>query len=157
MGIRPIKLKGLILFVLATFAFGGLGALLGGDTSAVYNTLIKPPLSPPGIIFPIVWGILYALMGVGAYILSNERVCEVSSLLKIYWLQLLLNALWPLFFWRFEMFSFAAFIIAGLIILNLIFFVGAFKVNKLSAVLFIPYIIWLCFALYLNIGIAVLN
>lgn len=157
MSIRPIKLKRLILYVLITLLFGGLGTLLGGDTSAVYATLNKPPLSPPGIVFPIVWSILYTFMGVGAYILSTERGCDVPLLLRIYWGQLILNVLWPLVFWRFELYTLAAVIIAILIILNMIFVVGAAKENKVVTVLFIPYLIWLSFALYLNISIAVMN
>lgn len=157
MEIKPIKLKTLILYVVITLLFGVLGALLGGDTSAIYSTLVKPPLSPPGIVFPIVWSVLYALMGTGAYILSTENADSVPSLLKLYWVQLILNALWPLVFWQFNMYSLAAIIIAILFIMNLIIVLGSWSVNKVVSILFIPYLLWLAFALYLNIGIAVLN
>ena len=157
MNIRPIKLKKLILYVVVTFLFGGIGALLGGGVSQTYTTLNKPTLSPPGIVFPIVWSILYLLMGIAAYFLSNEQNPKISGLLKIYWIQLIFNALWPLVFWRLEAYVPAAIIIAIILILVVVFTIGASKINKLSAILFVPYIIWLLFALYLNIGIAVLN
>ena len=155
--IRTIKLKKILLYLAATFAFGVIGALLGGGTGQIYTSLNKPPLSPPGIVLPIVWSILYQLMGIGAYFLSNEKNPKSSFLLKIYWVQHILNALWPLIFWRLRAYEFAAVIIVALIILVVILTIGSFKINKLSAILFLPYIVWLLFALYLNIGIAVLN
>lgn len=155
--IRTVKLKKLLFYVVGTFLFGVIGALLGGGTSQIYSTLNKPPLSPPGIVFPIVWSILYLLMGIGAYFLSNERKIEISKLLKIYWIQLILNALWPLAFWRLQAFWLAAVIIIAILFLVVWLTLEAFKINKLSSYMFIPYIVWLLFALYLNIGIAVLN
>ena len=155
--IRTIKLKKILLYLAATFAFGVIGALLGGGTGQIYTSLNKPPLSPPGIVFPIVWSILYLLMGIGAYFLSNEKNPKSSFLLKIYWVQLILNALWPLIFWRLRAYELAAVIIVALVILVVILTIGSLKINKLSAILFLPYIAWLLFALYLNIGIAVLN
>jgi len=155
--IRTIKLKKLLLYVAVTFAFGVIGALLGGETGQIYETLNKPPLSPPGIVFPIVWSILYLLMGISAYFLSNEKSPSTSVFLKIYWVQLILNALWPLVFWRFGAYELAAVIIVAILVLVVILTLGSLKINKLSAILFVPYIIWLLFALYLNIGIAILN
>ena len=155
--IRIVKLKKLLFYVITTFVFGLIGAFLGGGTSQIYKSLVKPPFSPPGIVFPIVWSILYLLMGVSAYFLSNERKTEVSNLLKVYWVQLILNALWPLVFWRLETFELAAIIILVMIFFVCWLVIRTLKVNKMSALLLIPYIVWLLFALYLNIGIAVLN
>lgn len=157
MVVRTIKLKKLIVYLAATFLFGVVGALLGGGASQIYSSINKPPLSPPSIVFPIVWSILYLLMGLGAYFLSNERDSNTSDLLKVYWIQLVLNALWALFFWRVKAFWFAAIIIVAILVLVIWFTVKAYKINKLTAFMFIPYIIWLLFALYLNVGVAVLN
>ena len=157
MGIRPIKLKGILIYVLITIGIGVIGTLLSGDISGTYQSLNRPPLSPPGIVFPFVWNILYALMGTGAYILSTENSPATPMLLKLYWLQIVLNAVWSVLFWRFDLYTLAAILIGVLIILAIIYFVGAYRVNKISAWLFLPYIIWLLFALYLNIGITVLN
>ena len=157
MTVKSIKLKSLIFYIVATFAFGLLGTLLGGNTSEVYKTFERPPLSPPGIVFPIVWSILYLLLGVGAYILSTSKRVEVNKALNIYWLQLLFNAIWPLIFWRFKAFYLAASIIVIMIILTVILIVRSVKINKTAVYLFLPYTIWLLFALYLNLGIAILN
>lgn len=157
MGIRPIKLKGIVLFILLTVGIGALGNLLSGNVSEVYAGLNKPPLAPSGIVFPIVWNVLYVLLGIGAYILSAEKSPEVSSVLRLYWFQILLNPVWSLIFWRFNMYTLAAFLLGVLIILAIILIVRAASINKVSALLFIPYLLWLCFALYLNIGIAILN
>lgn len=157
MVIRIVKLKKLLFYVGATFVFGIIGAVLGGGTSQIYKTLNKPPLSPPGIVFPIVWSILYLLMGFAAYFISNERKEETSNLLKIYWIQLIFNALWPLVFWKLEAFWLAAIIIVVMLLLVSWLTLSAYKINNMSALLLVPYIIWLLFALYLNIGIAVLN
>lgn len=157
MVIRTIKLKKLLLYLGVTFAFGIIGTFLGGGTGQVYIMLNKPRFSPTSIIFPIVWSILYILMGFAAYFLSNERNSNISVLLKLYWLQLVLNALWPLVFWRLNLYVFASIIIVAILILVIIITIKAFKINKLSTYLLIPYIFWLLFALYLNIGIAVLN
>lgn len=157
MSLKPIRLKTLLLYVVVTFLFGIAGALLGGNTGEVYETLIRPPLSPPSILFPIVWSILYALMGVAAYIISTENTPKKEFLLRAYWAQLTLNALWPLVFWRFKAFGFAAAIIVLILVMVIYLAVNTFKINKTGFYLLLPYIIWLLFALYLNIGIAVLN
>lgn len=155
--VRTIKLKKLLLYLGVTLAFGAVGALLGGGIGQIYTALNKPFLSPPSIIFPIVWSFLYLLMGLAAYFLSNERNSEISDLLKLYWIQLVLNALWPLVFWRLEAYTLAAIIIVAILILTIIITVRAFKINRLSSYLLAPYVLWLLFALYLNVGIAVLN
>ncbi len=157
MGIKPIKLKGIILYVLLTIGIGVLGAVLAGNISGSYQALVKPPLSPPGIVFPIVWNILYLFLGTGAYILSTETNVSVSSLLKLYWIQIVLNAVWSIVFWRFEWYAFAAILIGVLLILGILMIARSYPINKVSALLFVPYLLWLLFALYLNIGIAVLN
>lgn len=157
MGIKPIKLKGIILFVLLTIGIGVVGTLLAGDISGSYRALIKPPLSPPGIVFPIVWNILYALLGVGAYILSTEEDRAVPGLLRLYWIQMILNAVWSVIFWRFEWYGLAALLIGVLLVLGIYMTLRTRQINRVSAILFVPYLLWLCFALYLNIGIAVLN
>lgn len=155
--IRTIKLKKLLLYLGVTFLFGVIGTLLGGGTEQIYALINKPPLSPPGIVFPIVWSVLYLLMGISAYFLSNERNSKTSELLKLYWIQLILNALWPLVFWRLKTYILAALIIIFILLLVAIITLKSLKINKLSSYLLVPYVIWLLFALYLNIGVALLN
>lgn len=157
MTLKPIRLKTLLLYIVVTFLFGVTGALLGGNTGEVYALLVRPPLSPPGILFPIVWSFLYALMAIAAYILSTENTPNKEFLLRVYWAQLTLNALWPLIFWRFKAFGVAALVIVLILVMVIYLAINAFKINKTVFYLLLPYIIWLLFALYLNIGIAVLN
>lgn len=118
-----------------------------------YNSLVKPPLSPPSIVFPIVWTILYVLMGISYYLLKNSSKKEKI----IYFVQLGVNALWSLFFFigKFYLFSFIWIILLDVLV---IFMIGIFYQNsKISGYLQIPYLIWILFATYLNLGIYVLN
>ena len=118
-----------------------------------YNSLVQPSLSPPSIVFPIVWTILYVLMGISYYLLKNPGKKE-----KIfYFVQLGVNALWSLFFFigKFYLFSFIWIILLDVLV---IFMIGIFYQNsKISGYLQIPYLIWILFATYLNLGIYVLN
>ena len=118
-----------------------------------YNSLVQPPLSPPSIVFPIVWTILYVLMGISYYLLKNPGKKE-----KIfYFVQLGVNALWSVFFFigKFYLFSFIWIILLDVLV---IFMIGIFYQNsKISGYLQIPYLIWILFATYLNLGIYVLN
>ena len=118
-----------------------------------YNSLVQPPLSPPSIVFPIVWTILYVLMGISYYLLKNPSKKEKI----IYFVQLGVNALWSVFFFigKFYLFSFIWIVLLDVLV---IFMTGIFyHNNKASAYLQIPYLIWILFATYLNLGIYVLN
>ena len=118
-----------------------------------YNSLVQPPLSPPSIVFPIVWTILYVLMGISYYLLKNPSKKEKI----IYFVQLGVNALWSVFFFigKFYLFSFIWIILLDVLV---IFMIGIFyHNNKASAYLQIPYLIWILFATYLNLGIYILN
>lgn len=118
-----------------------------------YNSLVQPPLSPPSIVFPIVWTILYVLMGISYYLLKNPSKKEKI----IYFVQLGVNALWSVFFFigKFYLFSFIWIVLLDVLV---IFMIGIFyHNNKASAYLQIPYLIWILFATYLNLGIYVLN
>lgn len=118
-----------------------------------YNSLVQPPLSPPSIVFPIVWTILYVLMGISYYLLKNPSKKEKI----IYFIQLGVNALWSVFFFigKFYLFSFIWIVLLDVLV---IFMIGIFyHNNKASAYLQIPYLIWILFATYLNLGIYILN
>ncbi len=156
MNIKPIRLKPLIFWVGSALLAGGIGALLGGSTDT-YKEIVKPPLSPPSIVFPIVWSILYVLIGLGAYVLSGERTKLSSAALKVYLINLVFNSLWQLIFFRLEAYNLAAIWLGIIVLLTFILVFLAYKINKKAFLLFLPYLIWVCFALYLSIGVAVLN
>lgn len=125
----------------------------------VYAGLNLPPYSPPGSVFPIVWSILYILMGISLY-LVRESNGSAEDKKKGYWLfgiQLVFNFLWTLVFFVFRFYTFAAVWLAALLILTAVNIYYFALVNKTSAWLLVPYIIWLAFALYLNTGVAMLN
>lgn len=115
-----------------------------------YQDLNKPPLSPPGIIFPIVWTILYIIMGYSFYKQDEQNKA-------IYYTQLIVNGLWSIFFFVFKWYLFSFIWIILLIILVIIMIKEFYKLNKLSGLINIPYLIWLVFATYLSFGVYILN
>lgn len=121
-----------------------------------YKSLVQPPLAPPSILFPIMWSILYILMGVSYGILDANSLVD-SSINSIYYWQLFVNALWSIFFfvlkWRF--FSFLWILL--LLVLVIVMTIRFYKKNKVSGFLQIPYILWVSFATYLNFFIYLLN
>ena len=121
-----------------------------------YNSLKQPPLAPPAILFPIVWTILYTLMGVSYGILDVNGLAD-SGINTIYYLQLFVNALWSFIFFVFK-WRFAAFLwIILLLILVIIMTIKFYRKNKTAGLLQIPYILWVAFATYLNFGVYLLN
>lgn len=115
-----------------------------------YQSLNKPPLSPPSLTFPIVWTILYIIMGYSFYKQFNQNK-------SIYYTQLIVNLLWSIFFFVFKWYLFSFLWIIFLIILVIIMIKKFYKENKLSGLLNIPYLIWLLFASYLSLGVYLLN
>ena len=120
-----------------------------------YNTLIKPPLSPPSILFPIVWSILYLLMGISYYLFKRNNNDNTTSF--IYYLQLFVNAMWSIIFFLWELRFLAIIWILLLDVLVILLIYLFFQKSKISSYLNIPYLIWLLFATYLTIGIYILN
>lgn len=121
-----------------------------------YNILNKPPLSPPSIIFPIMWTILYILMGISYGILKEKTLLD-KKVSNIYYIQLFVNALWSIFFFVFKwrLFSFIWLILLILLVVAMI--ILFYKKNKLSGILQIPYLVWILFASYLNLFVYLLN
>lgn len=156
MKIRPITL---IISIAIPLLVGGLASLLTMGSMEIFSALEQPPLSPPGWLFPIVWTVLYTLMGIACYLVirSGGEYNKVVDALKVYGIQLLFNFLWTIIFFNLDLYYVA---FAWLVVLWLIILVTIFRFYKLSrpaAYLMIPYIVWVTFAGYLNLGIAILN
>lgn len=152
-----IKLKSLLINLLITLGGGAVVALLTRESMEVYANLQQPPLAPPGIVFPIVWTILYTLMGISAYMITESGSKLKNKALTVYGIQLFLNFIWPLVFFNGQMFL-AAFIILMALWIMVLWMIGIFyKINPVAAFLQIPYAIWLTFAAYLNLGVYLLN
>ncbi len=148
-----------MIWIVLTEAVGTLAGFLTRDGMELYKTqVVKPPLSPPAIVFPIVWGILYALMGIGiARVWLSARSEERADAIQVYLLQLAINFTWSIFF--FNLRSYGGALTVLLILLGLIFWmIFRFRrVDRPAARLQIPYVIWVCFAAYLNAGVWLLN
>lgn len=133
-------------------AVGGLSGWLTREGTKYYNEVIqKPPLSPPAMVFPIVWGILFALMGFGAARVSlTPPSKDRSRSLNLFIVQLVVNFFWSLIFFNARAYGFAFFWLVLLWVLILGMILSFRKVDPLAAVLQIPYLIWVTFAAYLN-------
>lgn len=146
-------------WIILTEAIGGLSGWLAREGTEIYNaTITKPPLSPPSIVFPIVWGILFALMGIGAariYLASASGARSRSLLLFL--VQLVVNFFWSIIFFNLQAFGFSFIWLFLLWILILWMILSFRKVDKIAAWLQIPYLLWVTFAAYLNFGVWLLN
>ena len=121
-----------------------------------YNDYIKPVLSPPGFLFPIIWTIIYILMGISFYLLNkNDNVSR--NIRIIYYSQLLINALWSILFFAFKLKLLAVLWIILLVLIVTLMISKFYDINKTSSYLNIPYLVWCLYATYLTIGIYILN
>ena len=147
------------IFILSAELVGVVSALLSGGFGAFYNKFTPPPLLPPSWLFPVVWTILYAVMGFSAYLIysSDANHPEKSKALAIYWGQLAVNFFWSIVFFRFEELWAAVAVILILLALIIAMIIAFRKVNSLAALINTPYLLWVAFATYLTIAIAVIN
>lgn len=138
---------------------GALAALLSGGGMRTFESLNQPPLSPPGRLFPIVWTILYALMGIASYLVlvSGKNKEEIRKAILVYAYQLVVNFLWPTFFFNFGWYLFSFFWLVLLWGLILIMILRFYKISEKAAYLLIPYLLWVTFAGYLNLATWWLN
>ena len=148
-----MKIKKLIISILIPLLLGIIVSLF--INTDIYDVIIKPEISPPKIVFPIVWTILYILMGISNYIINKDNKKEVSNL--IYYISLAINLIWPIIFFNTQEYLISLLIIIILIIFVALTIIEYFKTSKISGYLQIPYIIWLLFALYLNYQVLILN
>ena len=146
-------------WILLAEAVGALSGWLTREGTEIYqSTIVQPPLSPPPLVFPIVWSILFALMGIGAARIYLSPVSgRRTRALLVFLLQLAFNFFWSIIFFNLQAFGFALIwliILWGLILWMILSFA---KVDKTAALLQIPYLLWVTFALYLNAGVWWLN
>lgn len=154
-----VRWKPLIISILIPLAVGGLSAFLTMDSMETYQAIYHPPLSPPSFLFPIVWSILFILMGIGSYLVyqSSSDSAEKKRALWLYGIQLAINFIWPLLFFNLQSYWVAFFWLLLLILFVALTFVAFYQVSHHAAWLLIPYLAWLVFAGYLNFGVAFLN
>jgi len=151
--------KPYLFWILLAEAVGGLSGWLTRDAMQAYSeTILQPPLSPPGWVFPVVWTALFALMGIGAARIYLAPPSTTRSLgLNLFIAQLVINFFWSPIFFNVQAYGFAFFwllLLWGLVLWMILTFR---KIDPLAAKLQIPYLIWLTFAAYLNLGVWYLN
>lgn len=150
-----MKLSQKLLYILTPLIGGSIVGLII-NKSIDYNYLVNPPLSPPSYLFPIVWSILYLLIGTSYYIYRKNNNDD-SLTIKLYYIQLILNYLWSIIFFTLKLRTLAVIWIIVLAITIIYLMIRFYKGERTSFYLLIPYILWVLFATYLNIGIVVLN
>lgn len=146
-------------WILLSEAVGLLAGWLTRDSVAIYSQqIVQPPFSPPAVVFPIVWTVLYALMGVGAARVSlSEKSAQRDTALNIFIIQLIVNFFWSLFFFNAQAFGFAYLWLILLVVLVALMVFAFWRVDPLAGILQIPYLLWVIFASYLNLGVWLLN
>lgn len=149
------KIKIYAKSILIPVLIGGIVGLI--ISSAIdYNSLQKPFLAPPSIVFPIVWTILYILMGISYGILKSKGLTD-KKIDLIYYIQLAVNAAWSIIFFLLKWRLFAFIWILLLDILVILMIIKFYKKDKTAGLIQIPYILWALFASYLNLAIYILN
>ena len=154
--ILKIQWKKLIACIAIPLAVGGLSALLTRSSMESFEALNKPPLSPPGWLFPVVWTILFILMGIASYLVVVSTKPNRSAL-TVYGVQLFFNFVWSLLFFNLAQYLFAFVWLVILWILILITAVLFYRISRPAGYLMLPYLAWVAFAGYLNFAIYLLN
>ena len=150
------NISALLISIMIPLAVGSISALISGNTMA-YQTLIRPPLSPPAFLFPVVWTILYLLMGISSYMIYVSGDPNTGKALKYYALQLLFNFGWSILFFGLSQYLLSFIWLIALILLIAVTIYQFYRISPLAACLQIPYLLWCLFAAYLNLSIYLLN
>lgn len=153
------KWKPLLISLAIPWAVGGVSALLTKNAMKEFTRLRQPPLSPPMWVFPVAWTILYGMMGFSSYLVytAQARPGQKRSALWIYGVQLAVNFVWPLLFFNAQLWLPAFFWLLLLWIMILGTVVSFYRIRPLAGALMVPYLAWVAFAGYLNLGIYLMN
>lgn len=153
------KLKSYFIFIGISLLIGVLSALFTMGNMDIYSKINVPPLAPPSFLFPIVWTVLYILMGISAGIIFNSSVdfSKKKSALTTFFLSLVVNFFWSIIFFNLKNYLLAFAWILLLWLLILVTIIKYYKISKLASLLQIPYLLWVTFATYLAFGIYLLN
>lgn len=154
------KIKPYVISIVIALGVGGLSALFTKGNMDVYNTINRPALAPPMIVFPIVWGILFVLMGISSaivYTKRDENPDDALDALKVYAFQLVVNFFWSIIFFNMRAYLFAFIWLVLLWLLIIVMILRFRKVSKTAAYLQLPYLLWVTFAGYLTFMIWILN
>ncbi len=154
------KAKSYIAFILISWAVGGLAAYLTREGNNIFDDIKTPMLTPPAIVFPIVWSILYTLLGIGAakvYIGGYNGFEGAKIALGLFAADLAVNFFWSIIFFNMRDFGAAFIVLLVLLLISIVMTAFFGKVNKTAALLQIPYLLWISFAGYLTLMIFLMN
>ncbi len=148
-----------VVGILIAEGVGALSALLSGGFGNLYTQLRQPPLAPPSWVFPVAWVLLYALMGAASGLIwyHSGQTPRGKNALTLYAVQLTLNFSWSILFFRFQLIGLSVAVILLMTVMVIWTTVAFYRIKPLAGYLMIPYIVWLVFASYLNIGVWILN
>ena len=147
------KAKPYIFSILLSLTVGGLSALSIANNMNIYDKIKMPPLSPPGWLFPVVWTVLFIVMGISSAIIFTSKSPQKDDALFIYAVSLVLNFSWSIFFFNMQSFILSFIILVALWLSIIITIIQYYKINKLASWLQLPYLLWGTFAGYLNFAI----
>lgn len=153
---KGINWKRLIIITLVTFVVGSFFSWFLMNSMESFKELEKP-INIPAILFPIVWSVLYLLMSISYYMITKTDSVKKQSAIIWYVIQLIINSLWSLIFFGFEAYLLAFIWIIILLVSVIIMMVKFYNINKFASYINIPYVLWILFASYLNLGIYLLN
>ena len=156
---KKIRWKELIVSLAIPLAVGGLSSFITKDAMKDFKTLRQPLLSPPSWVFPVVWTILYLIMGFASYLVYTSDASEPRrrKALTVYGVQLIANFLWSILFSSLGLYLVGFIWILVLWLLVFTCTVLFYYIRKSAGKLMIPYLVWATFAAYLNLGIYLLN
>lgn len=154
---KKFSLTDLLIFIVSTELVGALSALFAGNFSGFYGELNRPPFSPPAAVFPVVWTILYALMGISAYKVWQADNVDSRRALGIYVIQLAINFSWSIIFFRFRALTLAAIVAVVLFASVAVMTYSFYMIKRKAGYLQLPYLFWSLFAAYLAVGTSILN
>ncbi len=152
-----VNIRSLLISIAISVGTGILSALLTIGNYQAYANIQKPLLSPPSWLFPVVWTILYILMGISAYLVYESKQEEKYIGLSIYIVQLIFNFLWSIIYFNLgnPLFAFVWLVMLWILVLGMV--VSFYKINKTAGLLQIPYLLWITFAGYLNLAVYIIN
>lgn len=153
---KKINWKRLIIIIVITFIVGSFFSFFTMNNMDTFKELEKP-VNVPGVLFPVVWSILYLLMSISCYIITTKDDKNKDNAIIWYGIQLIINSLWSLIFFGFSAYLFSFIWIILLLAIVIIMIVKFYKIDKMAAYLNIPCVLWILFAGFLNLGIYILN
>lgn len=156
---RKLRIGTLIIAIMVPLIIGCISAVLSAKGMNIYGNMQKPPLSPPAWAFSVAWSILYVMMGVASYfvIVAGADSRSKSMAILIYAIQLAMNFMWSIIFFNWGLYMFAFIWLMVMWLLVILCTVKFFGLNRTAGWLMIPYVLWLTFAAYLNLGAWYLN